>query len=109
MSKNLKKCMNKLNFLASIKNDTLRKKILKSISDECLFKAINEIAKNYNTGNIKIHPIKRNKMKKFDRLIKKLGNDKIKKSTRRRLMLQSGGFLPILIPALTSILTSLIN
>lgn len=101
--------MNKLIFLASIKNDSLRRRILRTISDECLFKALKEIAVNYTSGNIKIHPSKKNKLKKFDKLLKRLGKRNYNKSIQKRMIMQSGGFLPILVPALASILTSLIN
>ncbi len=46
MSNNLKNCMSKLKVISKIKNPVLRKKVLLDLSDDCLYKALNEIAVN---------------------------------------------------------------
>ena len=109
MSKNLNKCFSKLKFIASVKNDFLRKKLLQSMSDECLFKALNEIAINYSKGNIKLTSNQKRRMRKHEKLIRKLSRKNNKSSYKKSLIKQSGGFLPIILPAVASILTSLIT
>ena len=114
MTDNLKKCMNKLIFLNSVKDEKLRKKIMQSISDDCLFDGIHEIAKNYHT---RIKPKLSNKIKKLmkgknEKNISKYLNKSAKlksKKSKKLLMVQSGGWLPLIIPTVASILTSLIK
>ena len=109
MSGNLNKCLTKLKFISSVKSESLRKKLLESMSDECLFKALNEIAINYSKGNIKLNPHQKRKMRKYEPIIRRLSRKNNKNSIKKRLIKQSGGFLPIILPAIASILTSLIT
>ena len=110
MSENLKKCMNKLVFIASIKNDLLRKKILMSLSDECLYDALQEIANNYKNKTIKLNPKTRSKLKGTkEKNILAFLKKKLNKKDKYKLIKQSGGWLPVIIPAVASILSSLIG
>ena len=100
--------MKKLEFIASIRNELLRKKVLHSISDECLLEAIQEIAKNYNVIKKKLNNKSKKLMKgKNERNIIALAN-KISINKRKKLTNQAGGWLPLIIPTVASILTSLI-
>src|SRR5882757_2590978 len=104
MSNNIINCIEKLKFIASVKDEKLRKKLLVTLSDNCLYNALNEIAINTVKGNVKLSKKETKKLKKFKFQIKKLScktNDSRKK---KKLIIQSGGFLPILIPAVASII-----
>jgi hypothetical protein len=109
MSQNIKNCFDKLRFIASIKDPSLRKKILSSMHNDCLYLALNEIALNTVKGNLKLKSQQKKKLYKHRNLIKKLSTKTNNRVKRRKLVTQSGGFLPILIPALASILTTLIT
>lgn len=105
----LKNNIDKLKFVASVKNPLLRTKLLSELSDDNLFKALNEIAINYFKGNINLNSKQKRQIKKYNRLLKRLTNKNSNKSIKKRLIKQSGGFLPILLPTLASIVTALIK
>ena len=114
MTDNLKECMDKFLFLISIKDEKLRKSVLKTISDDCLFKGLQEIAKNYHTTikpklNAKFKKVMKGKNEKnINAFLNKSKKFKSFKS-KKKLMTQSGGWLPFIIPTVASIITSLIN
>jgi len=109
MSKNLNKCYSKLQFIASVKSPILRKKLLTSLSDECLYKALNEIAVNTIKGNVKLNKSQKTQLRKYKTNLIGLSKKTNNKSRKIKLIKQSGGFLPILIPAIASIIGSLIK
>ena len=109
MSDNLKNCMNKLQFIASIKDDKLRQKILMTMSDDCIYRALAEISTNALNNNIKLTNIQRKKLNKYKRVFNKFSNKVNNKITKKKLIKQSGVWLPILIPVVASLLTSLIK
>ena len=108
MSLNLRKCMEKLKTLASIKDDKVRAKALADVSDSCLYKALHEIAVNTVGKKITLSPKVKKSLRKYNLKIKKLSCKTKDTKKQKKLVVQSGGFLPILIPAVTSIITSLI-
>ena len=108
MSKNLKNCYEKLKFIASVKDHALRRKLLNSLSDECLYKALNEIAVNVVNGKVTFNSATQRKLKKFKEKIKRLSVKTNNKKTMKSLVRQSGGFLPILIPAIASVVSTLL-
>src|SRR5277367_3373350 len=109
MSSNLKKCMQKLIIISKIKNPSIRKKVLLSLYDECLYKAFYEIAANTVSKNIPLKRREKNLLKKHKIILQKLACYTKSKKRRKTLVAQSGGgFLSILIPAIASIITSLI-
>ena len=111
------KTLKKINaFLKTLVNLTppSRKIILKDKNvggDEALFDVIHEIALNTIKGNVKLDKNQLKKLKPHNHLLKKYCCSKIKKSKlkRQKLLSQSGGFLPILIPIITEIIGSLIK
>jgi len=108
MSVNLRKCMNKLKMIASIKDEKTRKNVLSKISDDCLYKALHEIAVNTVAQKVPLSAKLKKSLRKHKIKIKKLSCKTNNKKKRKKLVIQSGGFLPILIPAVASIITSLI-
>jgi hypothetical protein len=97
MSQLMKKCESELTILAKA-NDAQRRKILKN-SKKCLIKAISEIVLNCLLGNIPMNECRRNKLKIYKNLLKKLANRTTSLDFKRKLILQKGsGFLSILLP-----------
>jgi len=108
MKSKISKHFDKLSFIASIRNPNLRSKILSDIANDDLYKALNEIALNYQNGNIVLNSKQKNQIKKYKRLLQRLTIKSNNSTVKKKLIQQSGGFLPILIPTIASIITSLI-
>jgi hypothetical protein len=87
----------------------LRKKVISEVFDDCLYKALNEISVNTVAGKIPLNNQQKKLLRKHKITIKKLACYTKNKNRRKKLVLQSGGFLPILIPTVASILTSLLT
>jgi hypothetical protein len=105
MSLNLKKCMRQLQLIAAIKNPKTREAVLKDFScNKCLYKALREIARNTIKRNVPLRAEHKLKLRRYAPLIKQLACKKLKKPRRTRAVIQSGGFLPVLIPIIASIL-----
>jgi hypothetical protein len=109
MSQNLQHCMNKLKVISLIKNETVRKKVLNDLYDNCLYKALNEIATNTVNKKVSLNSKQKQSLKKYKTNIHKLSTFTKSKRKRKNLVVQSGGFLPFIIPAVASILTSLLT
>jgi len=110
MSKSLKKSFHFLNLLSKIKNEKKRKDLLKEISDDdTIFSALSEIARNQVKGNIKLNKKQSHHLKKHSKTIKGFCCKKIPLNKRRKLIVQSGGFLPILLPLVAGVLGSILN
>lgn len=110
-SKNLRNCLRKLSTICEIKNPKLRQKVLQNLYDDCLYNALYEITANVTSKNIPLSKrTKENlyKRKKDLNIIRELSHYTRNKRRRKRLVTQSGGFLPLLLPTVASILTSLI-
>jgi hypothetical protein len=95
---------NSMNFLKSLskKSPSKRKTILKEFSDDkYLFDALSELSHNLIKGNIPLNSVQLKKIRKYSKVIKALDCPKTRKckAKRRKIIEQSGGFLPILIPA----------
>ena len=108
MSENLKTCLGKLIVLSHIKHKNERLRILSTIIDQCLYNAIREIAINAVHGNIKLSPPQKQKLRKHKKIILTLAKPNNTK-LNKKLALQSGGFLPILVPAVAAFLGSILK
>jgi hypothetical protein len=109
MSKNLVYCIEKLKLISMIKNEKVRKKFIAEIFDDCLYKALNEISVNTIAKKIPLNIQQKKHLRKHQLTIKKLACYTKNKRRRKNLTVQSGGFLPILIPAVASVLTTLLT
>lgn len=99
----MKRLMDQKHMLYVLKNSKskLRKNIMKEAHPE-LIKTLCEICMNTLNGNIKI-PIKcRNYLKKYKRTLRRLSFTKANIPSKRKLLIQRGGFLPILLGTLLS-------
>jgi hypothetical protein len=110
-SNNLKKCLKKLELIVSVRDIKLRQKLLKDVScNNDIFKAIKEILLNTVNLNVPLSKNQKVKLKKYEKKMKKLACCKnVNKASKKNLIMQSGGFLPILIPSVVALLTGLLN
>ncbi len=102
MSYSVRRTLDFLKMLSKIKSVNKRNAILKEISgDKVLFDSLSELAHNLLKGNIPLKKPQLQKLKRHNKLLKALDCPKTRKclSKRKKLIEQSGGFLPILIPA----------
>lgn len=110
MSINLQNCLKELDLIAKIKKPSVTKQVLSDVCDnECIYKALKEIAVNIVNRKVKLSYQQKKDLKRFGIIIKKLSSDQSSKLNRRKLVVQSGGALPILIPAVIALLTNLIQ
>ena len=109
MSSNLRMCMEKLKIIAKIRDSRLRKKILSEIADQCLYKALNEIAVNTVSRKVPLNRATKISLRKYKTHINSLARKTSNRRLQKKLVVQSGGFLPVLIPAITSILGSILS
>jgi len=96
-----------LHFLHVLKDakPQARRVLLTSASDE-LIKAIVECAINTLNGNHKLTKDEKSKLSKYKNRLRALVNPKISFKSKRKLLVQKGGFI---VPLLTSILSSVIG
>ena len=90
--------------------DKSRKLILNDLGgDQTAYDAVQEIAYNTIKGNVKLKKSQKRNLKKHEKVLKKFCCLKKKcLNKRKQLLVQSGGFLPILIPTIASLLTTLL-
>lgn len=109
MSKNLMRCLDKLQLIASIEDEALRSALLTQIScKNNIYKAMQEIAKNVVKRNVPLTIKQKRKLDKYKKVIKRLSCDNKNLKTRKKLFSQIGGFLPALLPAIASVLGPII-
>ena len=109
MSKNLLKCLEELKEVASTKSTYHRKKILKQLSKKnCIYLALKEIAKNTIKRNIPLNNAQVKKILKHRKVIKGLTCKTKSKIHKQKLINQSGGFIQAILPALASLLGTLL-
>ena len=99
---NVLKCAHELKALQRSKNSSTRQKCLQTAKD-CLINAISEIAKNCLAGNI---PLK-NCDFQYKNLLKNLSK-KSSIATRKKLIIQNGGLLNVLLPPAFALLSNVV-
>lgn len=82
-------------------NPRLRKTIIKESTPEVI-KTLCEICQNTLNGNAKISLPTKNRLKKYKKTIRNLMSPKLNLSSKRKILIQKGGFLPILLASLLS-------
>ncbi len=113
MSDNLKKVIQTLYMVAKVRGKKKREALLRGMSkDPNIYLALQEIQPTslqaYNTlnKNIKLTEAHHKRLRGYKRLLEELANG-IKAKYKKRVVVQSGGFLPVLIPLVLSILNGL--
>lgn len=105
----LRKSLPLLNVVSRMKKRK-RNVILNEIAGEdILYNALREIAHNTLKGNVKLNNDQKRKLKPYNNTLKNLCIKHKCSKRRKKLVIQSGGFLPILIPAITGLISSLIG
>ena len=110
MSVNVGDYINLLKIASTIRSKKLRTAFLQDQykADPLLYKAIKEVVLNVVNKNVKLTEGEKKKLARYKHDILKLVNDK-SLSRRKKHIAQSGGYLHIIIPAVASLLASLIN
>lgn len=110
MSLNLRRCLPHFKAIANIKDDVIRKKVLKDVCHEkCFQKALREIAKNTVKRNVPLPPKARRKLKNKEKIIRNLAKKYRSEASRKKVFVQSGGVLPYLIPAVIAVLSQMLR
>ena len=96
--------------IAKVRDPKKRQELLRDISHQkCFRKALVEIGYNTNDKKVPLSRKTKNKLVSSSKIIQKLAAKPRKKRIRKRLVTQSGGFLPYLIPAVAAVVTQLIR
>jgi cytochrome c-type biogenesis protein CcmH/NrfG len=109
ISTKLKKFFAILKLISEQKNPSLRRKLLqKYANNKDFFLAIKELAVNCLDGNIKLTKYTKKQLQRHRAFIRSLASHKATKN-RSKLVTQSGGILPFLIPAAATTLGALLK
>lgn len=110
ISDDLKACLPVLELLSKIKSKQLREKFLKDQfkNSDKIYKAIKEIIANLVHKNIPLEVDQKKKLQRHRKKIISFVNDK-SKTRRKSHIIQSGGYLPIILPTVLSLLSSFLN
>jgi len=107
MSDNLKKVIQTLYMVAKVRGKKKPEALLRRMSkDPNIYLALQEIAYKTLNKNIKLTLSHHKRLRGYKRLLEELANG-IKAKYKKRAVVQSGGFLPVLIPLVLSILNGL--
>ena len=110
MSQNLRKCLKELQIAMNYKHKPTRDAILKYLSHKkCIYNALREISMNILNKQIKLQRHHIRKLNPHVKTIKALKKGMKSKKERRKLVQQSGGFLPWLLPVIASALPAVID
>ena len=111
ISTSLRKTLPVLKIVSKLNNKNKRSVLNQLGGEKKIFNALHEIAHNTLNGNLKLKKNQINKLRPHRKVLENLCVPSSRKCSKKRkkLIVQSGGFLPILIPALTSILSAIIS
>ena len=112
ISKHLERHLPTLKKLSGMKKVSARTALLKRLSDDVtVYKALREISKNIVKKNVPLTKIQKRKLIKHEKYILSLAKKGHKKKRRKVLVQQAGKgfFLPVIIPAVASIIAELIK
>ena len=103
--KHLPKRIRQLRYIAGIKDPKLRRRVLSDLSeDKAIYQALCEIAKYTVKGGIPLTLSQKRSLRPHRNTIRALSQPTTLKSRRKRLVVQSGGLLPLLlIPLLATL------
>lgn len=90
-------------------NSKLRKALLKNGDNE-LIKTISEIVLNVLHGNVKLCPQSKSRLRKYKHYMRTVASQQRNIPSKRKILVQHGGFLPTLLTALlSSVVGTVIN
>jgi hypothetical protein len=96
--KRIKENIQLLDLISKCKKAKDRKVFLEKGSDEFI-KAIIEILLNVLKGNVSVSDKIKKQLKKYKRILRALICPKVSLKAKRRVLIQKGGFLNIILPA----------
>ena len=94
--------------LARIRTVTGRRHLIKHFPPKAI-RAIDSCCKNALRGNIPLKRTQKNKLRKYKKHIKALIKPKTSMSRKKKILVQNGGFLSVLLPALAGIIPSIVS
>ena len=97
---------NYINILAKAKTPH-RKAIIKTADKELIY-CLCECALNILNGNIPLKPNEYQKLSKSKTHLRKLASEKTSQKERRKILVQNGGFLPVLLAPILGIVGQLL-
>ena len=110
MSENLQLCLPHLHAVSKVKDPAKRKQLLKDICNQkCFQKALREVAVNTINKKVPLTACQKKKLIGSQKVIAQLGKKHKRKSYKQRLVVQTGGILPYLIPAVATLIGKLIT
>ena len=110
MSHNLQTCLKELKLVMKINDKKNRLIVLNFLSHKkCIYMALREIAMNIIKQNIPLTKRQTTRLSPYAKVIKSLSDGAKSKRAKRKLVIQSGGFLPWLIPIIGTAITSAID
>lgn len=98
--KRLKENQHTLQVLKNCK-PIVRKSIIKYGNSE-LIKTLCEICINILNGNVKISPKCKNHLQNYKNSLRKLTAPKVKLQVKKKILVQKGGFLPVILSTILS-------
>ena len=114
-SKVLQECLPVLKVIASVKSPALRKQVLQDATRnpetlKCLYIALHELAVNTVQGHIPLRTKDKQKLRRSRQAthIKTLATPS-NRYNKRRLVVQSGGWLPIVLPIAGAIISKIVD
>lgn len=108
MSKNLLSTIGHLEVIASIKSTKTRNRVLNDFADNLkVYEAIREIAVNTIKRRVPLTETQKKKLRRYKKVLLSLAKTKNSKITKKKLVRQSGGFLPLLIPIVSGLISAL--
>lgn len=108
MSARLKRNWHLLKVLSQFKKPIQRKAILLTNSDDLIL-AICEIVDNVLRGTVQLKARDRKKLQQYKKVMRELANRKIAKKDKKSILLQKGGFLPLVLAPALSLVASLVG
>jgi hypothetical protein len=110
MSNNLQKCLQELNELNKLKDKKSKQAVLKFLANKkCIYLALREISLNVLNKQIPLNKKQLEKLGPHAKTIKALACGTNRKHIQKKLVEQSGGFLPYLIPIVSTLLPAVID
>jgi hypothetical protein len=110
MSKNLIQCMKVFSLVARVKNEKLRKKILKAMTcDDHIYRALHELVNNTIKGTIPLTSAQKAKLRRQRKFIQSISCKKASSKQRKEVIVQSGGYLSVIYPIVASLLSNLLT
>ena len=103
----ISKCKTDLQKLHNCKNKNSRAKFIKRVK-KCVIDAISEICDNFLIGNLKLKNFKVKLLKKYRKYIEFLQQKK-PLYKKKKIIIQNGGFLNVLIPSALFLLEKFIS